>query len=185
MDPAHIAALQRRYAEHEDGQLVTLALTGAANLTPVACDVLKAELAKRKLVPELWPTLEMRAERLSPRQLDAIALRLQFLPCPQCGATGTSLNGFVSAAPTPLVLIHIHRVPTFRIGCQSCLAKQGAWRLFRLRPGQRWKPSEAFRDWVFSHAALLIHFESNDAATAALLRLDYAGFLAAIAAPRS
>lgn len=180
MDPTDVAALRRRYAEHEDGQLVALALTAAADLTPVACDVLKTELASRKLVPELWPTLDIRAERFTAKELDALTLRLQFLPCPHCGARGTSLNGFISAPPTPLALVGIHIVPTFRIGCQSCLGRRGAWRLFKLKPGQRWRPSEAFRDWVFSHSALLTHFASNDAAIAALLRLDHAGFLQAI-----
>jgi hypothetical protein len=180
VDPADVTSLQRRYREHDDRELIALALTGAAELTPVARDVLKAELAARKLVPELWPTLDIDVARMTTKELDAIAERLQFLPCPQCGGTATSLNGFVSAKPSLLDAVGIHRVPTFRIGCQPCLSKQGAWRLFRLKPGQRWTPSEHFRKWVLSHAALFKHFESNAAAVSALLRLDHGAFLLAI-----
>jgi hypothetical protein len=181
LDPTDVTELQRRYAAHEDGQLVRLALTGAADLTPVACDVLKAELAARNLVPELRPTLDIRVERFTASELDSIALRLQFLPCPKCGRSTTSLNGFTCEKPTPLMAVGLHRVPEFHIGCQPCLAKEGAWRLFKLKPGQRWKPSEAFRNWVFSHAALFTCFQANEVAIAALLRLDYRAFLQAIA----
>lgn len=68
----------------------------------------------------------------------------------------------------------------FYIGCQPCLSGLGAWRLFKLKPGQRWKPSDALRQWVKSHAALLIHFAANDTAVAGLLRFDYDGFLRSI-----
>jgi hypothetical protein len=184
LDPTDIAKLQERYRAHADGELVMLALTGAAELTPVACNVLKAELATRELVPELWPTLDVCVERMSAEELDAITMRVQSLPCPKCGTTRTSLNGFVCEGPTLLMLVGLHRVPTFHVGCQPCLAKHGAWRLFRLKPGQRWKPSEAFRNWVFRHATLFTHFESNQVAMAALVRLDYVAFLEAIRSPK-
>lgn len=147
----------------------------------MACGLLKAELAARRLVPELLPTLDVRVDRMTAKDLDELAKRLQFLPCPKCGSTRTTLNGFMSEKPTPLLLVGVHRVPEFHVGCQPCLATEGAWRLFRLKPGERWKPSEAFREWVFRHAGLLTYFESNQRAIAALLRLDYAAFLAAIA----
>jgi hypothetical protein len=183
VDSTDVTNLQKRYREYEDGQLIALALTGGAELTPVACDVLKAELATRKLVAELWPTLDIRVERKTPKELDAIVMHLQFMPCPMCGTTTTSLNGFVCEEPTPLIAVGLHRVPRFHIGCQGCLAKKGAWRLFKLKPGQRWRPSEALRKWVFRHAALFTHFESNPVAIAALLRQDYPAFLQAIRTP--
>jgi hypothetical protein len=137
----------------------------------------------RSTAKELWPTLDVRVERIAPKEFDKIVMRVQFMPCPMCGATVTSLNGFVCEEPTPLIAVGLHRVPRFHIGCQGCLAKKGAWRLFKLKPGQRWRPSEALRKWVFRHAALFTHFESNPVAIAALLRQDYPAFLQAIRTP--
>jgi hypothetical protein len=181
MDPTDIDALRERYRSLGDDELVRMAFTAAADLTPMAKQLFKAELMARQLVPALWPTVDVHVDAMSREQIDAVVRRVQFMPCPRCGESATSLNAFVTRhgpyIPLPGVIL---TGGGFYLGCQPCLAKVGAWRLFRLKPGQRWRPSERLTEWVIQHAALFIHFESNVAALAALLRFDYAGFLEAI-----
>lgn len=181
MSPTELDELKTRYQSMEDGQLARMALTAAADLTPTAIEVFKTELMARHLAPALWPTLDIRVDAMSRDQLDAVVRRIQFMPCPICGGTKTSLNAFVTQhgpyIPLPGVLL---TGGGFYLGCQPCLAQRGAWRLFRLKPGQRWRPSEQLRKWAFLHTALFICFDSNAAAIKALLRFDYPAFLQAI-----
>jgi hypothetical protein len=166
--------LRALYRSYEDEQVVEFALTAAADLTPKAIEVLKVELASRRLVPALWPTLDIRVDAMSREALDAVVRRVQFMPCPMCGKTRTSLNAYVTQRQ--MIPLLVNRVG-FYLGCEPCLANVGAWRLFSLKPGERWKPSDRLRQWVNRHAALFIHFEANAPAMAALLRFDYQGFL--------
>jgi hypothetical protein len=181
MKPAEISALRERYRSLADEEVVRMALTAAADLTPEAIALFRDEITARRLVPALWPTLAIRVDAMTREGIDAIVRRVQFLPCPRCGESATSLNAYVTRhgpyIPLPGALL---TGGGFYLGCQPCLARLGAWRLFRLKPGQRWRPSEHLTTWVSRHAALFVHFDSNAAALAALLRFDYTGFLAAI-----
>jgi hypothetical protein len=58
-------ALRERYRSCRDEELVTMALTAAAELTPTAVELFKVEIMGRRLVPALWPTLDIPVDSMS------------------------------------------------------------------------------------------------------------------------
>ncbi len=181
MSPDAVQRLRDHYSTLQDSELATMALTAAADLVPAAIEPFRSELQRRSLAPELWPTLDLQVGAMTPAEHDELVRRIQFLPCPLCGQSKTSLNGYVTQRGPVIPLPGVLLVRSgFYIGCQPCLSGLGAWRLFKLKPGQRWKPSSQLRQFVERHAALFIHFERSPAAIRALLRRDYDAFLTAI-----
>jgi hypothetical protein len=179
-----LTGLRAQYAEYADEALIELAGEAQAQLVPGAREVLKAELARRPLAPEVLAALTAQIDGGIDLELWPLVGRAQRLPCPHCGTTRTLLNGFARAPRGSFVAMLLGVVRAMRpedpltaIGCQPCLEIRGAQPSRRLQPGQPWPPVPQLVAWVRRNAALLRRFESDAEAVRALLSLDGEEFL--------
>src|SRR5437867_5923592 len=182
----------------EPEQLAELALA-AHELEPEARSQLLAELKARHLAPGLWEAIERFPELTPRELTELVDwVQWQPCPwCGRIGESLNAYMGTPTASMLQQALpdeappeesalrkgaelaaklalaagagVVLTRVKQLVLGCQDCLSASGAWRLFRLKPGKKWKPTPEIRKHVQRFAPFFIAFRERPEVIRALL----------------
>jgi hypothetical protein len=114
------AELINYYSALPDDQLMRIALHEAGELTPVAIEVMKAEIRTRRLGKPLEEAIEAQTNSLSPEEQQELVERFRRLPCPICGATRGLLNAVMVATARSFLIMTLYETRLV-VGCSQCI----------------------------------------------------------------
>ena len=108
--------LADRYRRMPDDGLLNLARDGG--LDPLALDLLRAEITRRKLRPPVAADAD-----LSEADVDRLAAAVRALPCLECNRTDAPLNAGDVSKTMSFMLFTTHDRETL-VACPSCLGRR-------------------------------------------------------------
>ena len=85
-------ALRARYARMSDADFMTFATHEVAALTPVALEVLREEMQRRRCFPDPEAVIEGQTRQYSSEEFQRLIEVFRHLPCPTCGRTTMLLS---------------------------------------------------------------------------------------------
>lgn len=116
----NIEDLREHYEQLPNEEIERLANYGACNLTPIAIEALKTELAKRNFSPIFREALDVNVRGLTIAEKTQIYNKISALPCPICGNNHSLLNAR-RVAEVVSDFIGIKSKTSTIIGCQKCI----------------------------------------------------------------
>jgi hypothetical protein len=114
--------VRENYRKLTDAELIQAATTDAVGLTPEALEVVKEEIARRKLDSNIIKGLEAQNKIYSIEEIDTYCDIVRKLACPTCGASDKLLNGTMTSEVISFILF-TQRSKKLKVACPDCLAK--------------------------------------------------------------
>jgi hypothetical protein len=117
-----IQFVQETYQKMSDKELIRVLTTDAAGLTPEALELVKAEVSKRKLDPNIAKGIDAQQRTYTVSEIDTYCGIIQKLPCPITGETSEKLNATLTAEVMSFI-IFTHHQKKIIIGSPAVLDK--------------------------------------------------------------
>ena len=117
-----ISFVQETYQRMSDEELIRIATQDAYALTPEAMEVVKTEIQKRGLDPNIAKGVEAQNKTYTTEEVDAYCNIVSNLRCPTCGSTTERLNATITAEVVSFILFTTYD-KKIKIGCPHCLDK--------------------------------------------------------------
>ncbi len=111
--------IRRNYAEFDDSQIECIANNEAGSLEPAVVAILKEEIRKRGLDPNLCRGVDAQTRELTQSGFRELMAKITQLPCPQCGERGFPLVGAVIREVKSFVVFTAHKKFPL-IVCPAC-----------------------------------------------------------------
>ncbi len=105
----NIAFVRDTYQRMPDKELVRVLTQDAAGLTQEAQEVVKEEVKRRKLDPNIAMGIDAQQKTYTVAEIDAYCEIIQKLPCPKTGSTAEKLNATLTAEVMSLILFTDYR----------------------------------------------------------------------------
>jgi len=110
------------YRKMSDDELIRIATTDASGLTPQAQEIIKEEVAKRKLDTNILKGVEAQNKSYSIDEIDKYCNIVQNLSCPICKTNSEKLNATMTSEVVSLIIFST-KSKKIKVGCPSCLDK--------------------------------------------------------------
>ena len=110
------------YQKMSDDELVRIATTDATGLTTEAQQIIKEEVAKRKLDTNILKGVEAQNKSYSIEEIDKYCNIVQSLSCPICKTNSEKLNGTMTSEVISAIFFSTKN-KKLKVGCSSCLDK--------------------------------------------------------------
>lgn len=127
IDPALV---KKTYEQMSDKELARKLIQDVAGLTPEALQIVKDEVAKRNLDPNIINAVEAQQKIYNLEEIDAYCEIIRNLPCPLTGNTSEKLNGTLTARTMSFIIFTSYQ-KVIVIGCPSALDKANNRALFQ------------------------------------------------------
>lgn len=121
MEP-NLEELRNTYQRFSDDKLIKIATGQASDLRPEAIQVIREEIQRRGLSPDLLRGVEVQRKELSPEERKTYCDLIQKQPCPHCGSSSARLNAVLVGSVRSFVFF-TNRENALVLGCPSCLRK--------------------------------------------------------------
>ena len=105
-----------------DDELIRIATTDASGLTPQAQEIIKEEVAKRKLDTNILKGVEAQNKSYSIEEIDKYCNLVQTLSCPICKTNSEKLNATMTSEVVSAIVFSTKN-KKIKVGCPSCLDK--------------------------------------------------------------
>src|SRR5260221_3823124 len=92
-----IEFVRETYQKMSDQDLIRVLTQGASGLTPEAQEIVKEEIKKRNLDPNIAKGVDAQQKSYTIAEIDAYCDIIQKLPCPKTGSTAERLNATLTA----------------------------------------------------------------------------------------
>jgi len=110
------------YRKMSDDELIRIATTDASGLTSQAQEIIKEEVAKRKLDTNILKGVEAQNKSYSIDEIDKYCNIVQNLSCPICKTNSEKLNATMTSEVVSLIIFST-KSKKIKVGCPSCLDK--------------------------------------------------------------
>ena len=110
------------YQKMSDDELIRIATTDASGLTPQAQEIIKEEVAKRKLDTNILKGVEAQNKSYSIEEIDKYCNLVQTLSCPICKTNSEKLNATMTSEVVSAIVFSTKN-KKIKVGCPSCLDK--------------------------------------------------------------
>jgi hypothetical protein len=117
-----IQYIRKAYEQMTNEELVRIATTDAAGLTPEALEVVKEEINRRGLSHNILNALEAQNKEHTEEEIEAYCNLLSQLHCPGCGRATQRLNGTITGKVMSFIIFSQYN-KKLKIACPSCLNK--------------------------------------------------------------
>jgi hypothetical protein len=117
-----IKFVRDRYARMTDEELIQVVSQEAAGLTNEARAVVKEEVEKRQLDPNLIAAIKVQNSSMSIPELDKYCELIRTLKCPVCSSSANKLNG-TTASEVMSFVIFTNYSKEIKVACPACLDK--------------------------------------------------------------
>jgi len=117
-----IELVRQNYQKITDEELVRVATQDAVGLTPEAQEVVRQEIEKRKLDPNIVKGVQAQNLSYSTDDVDAYCKLIQDLNCPVCGSSSEKLNATLTAEVVSYIFV-THYKKRIKVACPKCLDK--------------------------------------------------------------
>ncbi len=121
MEPA-FHDLKQTYQRFDNEKLIRIATHEAEGLRPEAVQALREVIKERGLSDDISAGIEVQRTPIDEATLLAYVDVIRGLRCPDCGATGTKLNGTVAGTVTSFIVLTNYE-KRVKIACPACLDK--------------------------------------------------------------
>jgi len=92
------------YARMDDKELIRVLTQDVSGLTPEAVDVVKEEVKKRNLDPNISRGIDAQQKSFTVQEIDVYCELIRNLPCPYTNSTDNKLNGTMTAEVMSFIL---------------------------------------------------------------------------------
>ena len=110
------------YQKMSDDELIRIATTDASGLTHQAQEIIKEEVAKRKLDTNILKGVEAQNKSYSIEEIDKYCNLVQTLSCPICKTNSEKLNATMTSEVVSAIVFSTKN-KKIKVGCPSCLDK--------------------------------------------------------------
>ena len=104
-----IQFVREAYQKMSDQELIRVLTQDAAGLTPEAQEVVKEEIKKRNLDPNIAKGVDAQQKSYTSAEIDAYCEIIQKLPCPATGSTSEKLNATLTAEVMSFIIFTQYR----------------------------------------------------------------------------
>ncbi|MEP7318843.1 MAG: hypothetical protein ABI921_08870, partial [Panacibacter sp.] len=104
-----IEFVREAYQKMPDQELIRVLTQDAAGLTPEAQEVVKEEIKKRNLDPNIIKGVDAQQKSYTNAEIDVYCEIIQRLPCPVTGSTSEKLNATLTAEVTSFIFFTQYR----------------------------------------------------------------------------
>ena len=115
--------IRKHYEKMSDNRFIKLLTTNAHGLRPEVYEIIKKEIKKRKLSPDLFEAVLAQNKEYSLEEIEVYAELIRKLPCPICKRKELKLNGTICYTVTSFILFSSSRKEVI-IACPDCLNKE-------------------------------------------------------------
>lgn len=115
--------IRKHYEKMSDNRFIKLLTTNARGLRPEVYEIIKKEIKKRKLSPDLFEAVLAQNKEYSLEEIEVYAELIRKLPCPVCENSNEKLNG-TSVYTVKSFLLFTYTNTESMIACPNCLNKQ-------------------------------------------------------------
>jgi len=115
--------IRKHYEKMSDNRFIKLLTTNAHGLRPEVYEIIKKEIKKRKLSPDLFEAVLVQNKEYSLEEIEVYAELIRKLPCPVCENSNEKLNG-TSVYTVKSFLLFTYTNTESMIACPNCLNKQ-------------------------------------------------------------
>lgn len=115
--------IRKHYEKMSDNRFIKLLTTNARGLRPEVYEIIKKEIKKRKLNPDLFEAVLAQNKEYSLEEIEVYAELIRKLPCPVCESSNEKLNG-TSVYTVKSFLLFTYTNTESMIACPNCLNKQ-------------------------------------------------------------
>lgn len=115
--------IRKHYEKMSDNRFIKLLTTNARGLRPEVYEIIKKEIKKRKLSPDLFEAVLAQNKEYSLEEIEVYAELIRKLPCPVCESSNEKLNG-TSVYTVKSFLLFTYTNTESMIACPNCLNKQ-------------------------------------------------------------
>src|SRR5690606_20398575 len=115
--------IRKHYEKMSDNRFIKLLTTNAHGLRPEVYEIIKKEIKKRKLSPDLFEAVLAQNKEYSLEEIEVYAELIRKLPCPVCENSNEKLNG-TSVYTVKSFLLFTYTNTESMIACPNCLNKQ-------------------------------------------------------------
>ncbi len=115
--------IRKHYEKMSDNRFIKLLTTNAHGLRPEVYEIIKKEIKKRKLSPDLFEAVLAQNKEYSLEEIEVYAELIRKLPCPVCESSNEKLNG-TSVYTVKSFLLFTYTNTESMIACPNCLNKQ-------------------------------------------------------------
>jgi mannose/fructose/N-acetylgalactosamine-specific phosphotransferase system component IIB len=105
-----------------DDELIRIATTDAAGLTHQTQEIIRDEVAKRKLDNNVLKGVEAQNKSYSVQEIDKYCDIIQSLNCPTCQTSNTRLNATMTSDVVSAIIFSTKN-RKIKVGCGACLDK--------------------------------------------------------------
>lgn len=117
-----IRFVQETYQRMSDEELIRIATQDAYGLTPEAMAVVKTEIQKRGLDPNIAKGMQAQNKTYTTEEVDGYCDIVSNLSCPTCGSTTEKLNATITGEVVSFILFTTYD-KKIKVGCPHCLDK--------------------------------------------------------------
>lgn len=118
-----IKDIEKNYERMSDNEIVRIATTDAYGLRPEVFEIIKNEIKKRNLNPDILKGAFAQNIEYTIEEIDTYSQLLRDLPCPICENNNDKLNGTISHTVKSFIFFTSSETkPT--IACPDCLDKR-------------------------------------------------------------
>jgi hypothetical protein len=117
-----ISFIRENYQRMPDDEIIRIATQDAAGLTPEAQEVIKEELTRRKVDPNIIKAVQAQNKTYTIQDIDHYCEIIRKLNCPICGASHAKLNGTMTSEVISYIVFTQHN-KKLKIACPACLDK--------------------------------------------------------------
>ncbi len=119
----NLQQIRKNYDSFDDSQIERIARYEASDLEPEVVAILKEEIHKRGLDPNLCKGIEAQIQPLTSPQLVKLKQTISAVPCPQCGNSNSPLVGvLIREVKSFLLFTSYKRAPV--IMCPDCAERR-------------------------------------------------------------
>ena len=114
--------IREDYKKFDDYTIERIAIKDSNSLRPEVLEILKSEIQKRKLSPEILKGIEIQKRKLTKEELNEYYDLIKNSSCPKCSSENKKLNISMIGEVVSIVVIS-HYDKRIKIGCTDCLNK--------------------------------------------------------------
>ncbi len=145
--------IRKNYKNFDDYKIEKIALEEASKLRPEVLDILKEEIKKRNLNPNLIHSVDSQTKELTESEFNEYYKIIRNHPCPKCNSKTQKINAtMVGQVISMLILTNYEK--SLKVACSNCLDEMhskanmksvllGWW-------GFPWGPIQTIRSFMFN-----------------------------------
>jgi hypothetical protein len=118
-----IEFVRETYQKMTNDELIRVATSDAAGLTPDAQEVVKEEIIKRRLDTNIIKGVQAQNKEYTLAEIDRYCEMVRDLDCPSCGSSEQRLNGTLTSQVTSFILFTSYK-KELMVACPDCLDKK-------------------------------------------------------------